>query len=69
MTEIKQGNPLLPFIINAIMDSLLEQMKGYVIEESQSLSALAFADHLIQVATAKDKSQSLLNHTEPTCRT
>jgi hypothetical protein len=32
MTEVKQGNPLSSFIFNAIMDSLLEQMKGYVIE-------------------------------------
>jgi hypothetical protein len=64
MTEVKQGNALSPFIFNAIMDSLLEQMKGYVMEESESLSSLAFADHLIQLATTKEKAQSLLNHTE-----
>jgi hypothetical protein len=64
MTEVKQGNPLTPFIFNAIMDFLLEQMKGYVIEKSHSLLVLAFADHLIHLATAKEKAQSLLNHTE-----
>jgi len=31
----------------------LEQMKGYVIDESHNLSALAFADDLILLANAK----------------
>jgi len=35
MTEVKQGNALSPFIFNAIVDSLLEQMKGNVIKESE----------------------------------
>jgi hypothetical protein len=64
---VKQGDPLSPFIFNAILDPLLEQleeMKGYVIDESHSLSALAFADDLILLATTKDKAQSLLHHTE-----
>jgi hypothetical protein len=64
MTEVKQGNPLSPFIFNAIMDSLLEQTKGYVIEESSSLSALAFAGHLIHLAAVREKAQSLLNYTQ-----
>jgi hypothetical protein len=46
------------------MDSLLEQTKGYVIEESSSLSALAFANHLIQLVTGREKAKSLLNYTE-----
>ena len=39
-------------------------MKGYVIKESHSLSALAFADDLILLATTKEKAQPLLQHTE-----
>jgi len=42
----------------------LEEMKGYVIDESHSLSALAFADDMILVADAKDKAQNLLHKTE-----
>jgi hypothetical protein len=64
---VNQGDPLLPFIFNAIMDPLLEQleqMKGYVIDESHSLSALAFANDLTLLATAKDQAQNLLHHTE-----
>ena len=59
--------PLPPFIFYAIVDPLLEQleqMKGYVIDESHSLSALAFADDLILLATTKDKAQNLLHNTE-----
>jgi len=64
---VKQGDPLSPFIFSAIMDTLLEQleeMKGYVIDESHSLSALAFADDLILLANAKATAQNLLHHTE-----
>jgi hypothetical protein len=67
MRGVKQGDPLSPFIFNAIMDPLLEQleqMKGYAIDEAHSLSALAFADDLILLATAKDKALSLLRKTE-----
>ena len=39
-------------------------MKGYVIDESDSLSALAFADDLILMVTSKTKAQTLLHHTE-----
>ena len=42
----------------------LEQMKGYVINESHSISALAFAGDLILLSDTKDKAQRLLNHTE-----
>ena len=38
-------------------------MKGYVIDESHTLSALAFASDLILLATMKDKAQNLLHHT------
>jgi hypothetical protein len=39
-------------------------MKGYAIDESHCLSALAFADDLILLASTKEKAQSLLHHTE-----
>jgi len=66
MIAVKQGDPLSPIIFNAIMDPLLEQlqhMKGYVIDDSHSLSALAFADDLILLATTKDTAQRLFRHT------
>jgi hypothetical protein len=49
------------------MDPLLDQleeMKGYVINESHSISALAFVDDHILLSDTKDKAQRLLNHTE-----
>jgi hypothetical protein len=49
------------------MDPMLEQQeqrKGYVNDKSHSLSALAFADDLILLATTKDTAQRLLHHTE-----
>jgi hypothetical protein len=66
MIGVKQRYLLSPFIFNGMMDPLLEleQMKGNVIDESHSFSALAFADHLILLATTKDTEQRLLNHTE-----
>ncbi|GFG30765.1 hypothetical protein Cfor_02745, partial [Coptotermes formosanus] len=65
--EVKQGDPLSPIIFNAIMDPLLEQLeriKGYEIDENHNISALAFADDLILLATAKEDAQTLLQHTE-----
>jgi hypothetical protein len=64
---VKQGDPLSPFIFNAIMDPLLDQleeMKGFEIDETHHISALAFADDLILLSDAKDKDQKLLDHTE-----
>jgi len=64
---VKQRDPLSPFIFNAIIDPLLEdleQMKGYMIDESHYLSALAFADDLILLASSKEKALSLLHRTE-----
>jgi hypothetical protein len=39
-------------------------MEGYVIDESHSISAPAFEDDLILLATMKEKAQKLLGHTE-----
>ena len=63
MGGVKQGDPPPSFIFSAILEQF-EQMKGYVIDESHSLSALAFTDGLILLATAKEKVQSLLHHSE-----
>ena len=49
------------------MDPLLkqlEQIKGYVNDETHSLSALVFTDDLILLATTKGKAQHLLHRTE-----
>ena len=67
MIAVKQGDPLSPIVFNAIMDPLfaqLQHMKGYVIDESHSLSARAFADDLILLATTKDTAQRPLRHTD-----
>jgi hypothetical protein len=67
MRGVKHGDPPSPFVFNAIMDALLEQlegMEGYAIDNLHNLSALAFTDDLILLATAKDKAQNLLDHTE-----
>jgi hypothetical protein len=64
---VKQGDPLSPFIFNAIMDPLLmqlEEMKGNEICENKYISTLAFADDLILLANTNEKSQSLLSYTE-----
>jgi hypothetical protein len=64
---VKQGDPLSPYIFNAIINPLLEQLEnlgGFTINDSQSISSLAFADDLILVADDHDAAQKLLTHTE-----
>jgi hypothetical protein len=49
------------------MDPLLEQLedlRGYTINNSHSISSLAFADDIILLADDRDTAQNLLTHTE-----
>jgi hypothetical protein len=64
---VKQGDPLSPFIFNAILEPLLlhlEQMKGYQIKNNIQVSSLAFADDLILVSTETSDAEKLLRATE-----
>jgi hypothetical protein len=64
---VKQGHPLSPFLFNAAMDPLLEQLedlKGYHINETHTISSLAFAADLLFLADSREKAQHLLNHTK-----
>jgi hypothetical protein len=64
---VKQGDPLSPFLFNAIMDPLLEQLeelRGFTINKTQSISSVAFADDLILIADDMKKAQLLLTTTE-----
>jgi hypothetical protein len=64
---VKQGDPLSPYVFNAIMNPLLEQLenlRGYTIDDSHSISSLAFADDIILLADDRDTAQNLLTHTE-----
>jgi len=49
------------------MDYLLEQLEqigGYKIDEFHNILALAFADDLMLLATAKDTAKNFLHYTE-----
>ena len=63
---MKQGDPLSPFVFNAILNPLLEleEIKGFTIDDSHSISSLAFADDIILVADDPAKAQQLLTHSE-----
>jgi hypothetical protein len=64
---VKQGDPLSPFIFNAIVDPLLEQLKllkGYRTDDRYSISSLAFADDLLLLAATREDVQQQLLHTE-----
>jgi len=64
---VKQGDPLSPYIFNAIINPLLEQLerlKGLSIDDSHNISSLAFTDDLILLADNHTTAQKLLAHTE-----
>jgi hypothetical protein len=61
----KQGDPLSPYIFNAIMNPLLEQLedlRGYTIGNTHSISSLAFANDIILLADDQDTAQNLLTY-------
>ena len=64
---VKQGDPLSPFIFNAVLEPLLlelEKMPGYKISNDSELSCLAFADDLMLLANDVPQAQDLLSKTE-----
>ncbi|GJQ68522.1 hypothetical protein Trydic_g17092 [Trypoxylus dichotomus] len=64
---VKQGDPLSPFIFNAVIEPLLlqlEKMPGYSINGGTSVSSLAFADDLILTANNVPQARELLEYTE-----
>jgi hypothetical protein len=50
---VKQSDPLSPYIFNSIIDPLIQQLeakRGIEINETYSISCLAFADDIILLA-------------------
>jgi hypothetical protein len=64
---VKQGDPLSPFIFNAVLEPLLlqlESLPGYKVGEVASVSSLAFADDIFLIATDVPQASALLRATE-----
>jgi hypothetical protein len=64
---VKQGDPLSPFIFNALLEPLileLEEMKGFQVKEGCTIATLAFADDIILLAPNEEKAKALLQKTE-----
>jgi hypothetical protein len=64
---VKQVDPLSPFVFNALLEPLLlqlESQQSYRINDHCTISTLAFADHVILVASDISKANILLEHTE-----
>jgi hypothetical protein len=64
---VKQGNPLSPFIFNAVTEPFLlqlEEAKGYQVNDDVQVSSLAFADDLMLVAKETSQAEGLLRKTE-----
>jgi hypothetical protein len=64
---VKQGDPLSPFIFNAVLEPLLlqlESLPGYKVGELASVSSLAFADDIFLIATDVPQASALLRATE-----
>jgi hypothetical protein len=64
---VKQGDPLSPFIFNAVLEPLLlqlEEMQGYELRNDVKVSSFAFADDIILVASNASDAGNLLRRTE-----
>jgi hypothetical protein len=64
---VKQGDPLSPFIFNAILEPLileLENMGGFQVNHECTVSTLAFADDIFLLAPNTGKAKKLLLKTE-----
>jgi hypothetical protein len=64
---VKQGDPLSPFIFNAILEPLLLELEntgGFPINQSCSVSTLAFADDIFLLAEDLEKAKEQLSRTE-----
>lgn len=60
---VKQGDPLSPFIFNAVLDPLLrslERMEGFTICEGCRVACLGFADDLVLLANSPAAAGLLL---------
>jgi hypothetical protein len=63
----KQGHTLPPLLFNAVMDPLIEQLenlKGYHINATHTISSIEFADDLLLLDDSREKAQHLLNLTK-----
>ena len=61
---VKRGDPLSLFTFNAIMNpqsEQLEELGGYTIDKTHTISCLAFADNLILEADNHEKDQGSLH--------
>jgi hypothetical protein len=64
---VKQDDPLSPYVFNALLNPLLEQLEaqhGYTIDATHSISCLAFADDLLLLADSPESATRLLRHTD-----
>lgn len=61
----KTGRPSVPYILNALVNPLLEKLEhltGFRIDDTHTISSLAFADDLILLADNHNTAETLLTH-------
>jgi hypothetical protein len=64
---VKKGDPLSPYIFNAMMyhsQEQLEEFKGYATDDINAISSLAFADDLLFIVDSCELEQRLIAHME-----
>lgn len=64
---VKQGDPLSPFIFNAVIEPLLHKLEsqpGYRINDTSQIACLAFADDIVLVSEAVQQAQDQLQNVE-----